>query len=400
MSGTNRFSATAASLGYAYQFRYALLVALKRQQSGPDWVMALESADDLEYSGDGDDALVQLKHRAEGTVLTDGSPDLWKTLRVWCEAMAAGSLRLPATRLLLATTAGTSPGTVCAALTEATSDRNDADLAERLREIATASTSASLQSAHDSYLSLSHEQQEQIVRAVSVLEGSPDIEAVDIDIRSLSRLMVRESHMEAFVERLEGWWNRKCLDQMVSGFGHAVHGEDFDAFLSDLREQFHQNNLPIDEDLAGERPEIEPFLERAFCRQLALLDMGVPRLGIAVRDYHRAFVQRSRWSHHGLLRYGELGVYERRLVEAWELLFERKREDLGESATDEMKLAAAKEIYAWAESADYPIRPACTEGFVSRGSLHMLADELQVGWHPDFELQLTAILDTQPTGQP
>lgn len=43
------------------QFRYALLVALKRQQSGPDWVTALEAADDLGAQPDAivDEALDQ-----------------------------------------------------------------------------------------------------------------------------------------------------------------------------------------------------------------------------------------------------------------------------------------------------------------------------------------------------
>ncbi len=396
MNEENRFSATAASLGYAYQFRYALLVALKRQQTGPDWAMAIEAADDLEYSGGGDDALVQLKHRAPGTLLADGSPDLWKTLRVWSEALGAGRLRLPATRLMLATTAGTSAGSICAALAAPSAERDNADLASQLSEVASKSGNKALTAAHSSFLKLSEDQRCQLVNSILVVEQSPNIEDVDSDIRSLARLMVRSSFLDAFMERLEGWWNRRCLSQMVGGLAHAVQGDDFDAYLSDLREQFHLDNLPIDDDVADERPEIDPFLDRVFCQQLTLMDLGATRLALAVRDYHRAFVQRSRWSHLGLLQYGELGRYERRLVEAWELLFERKREELGDVASNEMKVATAREIYEWAETADFPIRPACTEGFVSRGSLHMLADGMQVGWHPDFELQLTTILGGAP----
>ena len=392
MSGQNRFSAQAANLGYAFQFRYALLVALKRQQTGADWAIAIEAADDIECSSDSDDALLQLKHRAVGTSLTDGSSDLWKTLRVWSEALRTGTLRLPGTRLILVTTSTTNPGSACARLTTEPRDPGDnASIADQLRSAAEKSGSATLAAAHHSYLCLTHEQQCKLVAAILILDESPRISKVDDEIRSLARLMVRSTHLEAFMERLEGWWNRRCLLQLVRGFGEAVQGHEFDAFLSELREQFHQDNLPIDDDVAKERPVIEPFLEMVFCQQLTLIDLGVRRLSIAVRDYHRAFVQRSRWSHLGLLQYGELDKYERRLCEAWELLFERIKEDLGSSATEDMKLAAASEIYAWAEGADFPIRPACTEGFVSRGSLHMLADGRQVGWHPDFELRLAAI---------
>ena len=397
MSSENQFSATAASLGYAYQFRYALLLALERHQAGPDWAIAVEAADDLEFTSTSDEALLQLKHRAAGTSLTDGSVDLWKTLRVWSEALRTGALRLPETRLVLVTTATASPGTACSRLTARSRDRDDdASIAQQLKVVAEESSSATLADAHRSYLCLTKRQRTDLVARILILSESPAISEVGDRIRSLARLMVRSTHLDAFLERLEGWWNRRCLRQLVRGFGEAVQGDDFDAFLSELREQFHQDNLPIDDDIASRQPEIGPFLQRVFCQQLALVDLGVSRLVIAVRDYHRAFVQRSRWSSQGLLQYGELDRYERQLREAWEVLFERTKEDIGSAATDEIKLAAAREIYAWAEGADFPIRPACTEGFVSRGSLHMLADKKEVGWHPDFELRLAGILSGEP----
>ena len=137
MSSENRFSAAAASLGYAYQFRYALFLALTRHQIGTHWTIAVEAADDLEYVSDSDDALVQLKHRVAGTSLTDGSADLWKTFRVWSEALRTGILRLPGTRLVLVTTATASQDTACARLTiESRSREENVAIAERLRSVA------------------------------------------------------------------------------------------------------------------------------------------------------------------------------------------------------------------------------------------------------------------------
>ena len=38
----------------------------------------------------------------------------------------------------------------------------------------------------------------------------------------------------------------------------------------------------------------------------------------AIRDYYRAFEQRSRWAREDFLVDGELENYERELVEAWQ----------------------------------------------------------------------------------
>ena len=92
---------------------------------------------------------------------------------------------------------------------------------------------------------------------------------------------------------------------------------------------------------------------------------------------------------------GDLSQYERRLVQEWELVFEGVKEDLGTAAAEEAKQKAAREVLKWAESASLPIRPNVTEPFVARGSLHMLADEMRLGWHPEFRERLAALLQSE-----
>jgi hypothetical protein len=130
-----------------------------------------------------------------------------------------------------------------------------------------------------------------------------------------------------------------------------------------------------------------------FVRQLELAKAGKRRVAAAVRDYYRAFEQRSRWLRHDLLMVGDLETYERRLTQEWELVFEAVRDELGDSAADQAKEAAARKVLEWAERTCIPIRPAVTEPFVTRGSLHILADDLRVGWHAEFRDRLAHLLE-------
>ena len=70
------------------------------------------------------------------------------------------------------------------------------------------------------------------------------------------------------------------------------------------------------------------------------------------------------------------------------------QDELGESAAeDEMRRAAAN-LYKWIEISELPrIRPQCQDGFVARGSFHILADDLKIGWHPEFEARLRSLLE-------
>jgi hypothetical protein len=93
---------------------------------------------------------------------------------------------------------------------------------------------------------------------------------------------------------------------------------------------------------------------------------------------------------------GDLKTYDRRLLQEWELVFEAVRDELGDSAADRAKETAARKVLEWAERTCIPIRPTVTEPFVTRGSLHILADELRVGWHAEFRDRLAHLLEREP----
>ncbi|MNY72646.1 hypothetical protein D3C86_2112500 [compost metagenome] len=67
-------------------------------------------------------------------------------------------------------------------------------------------------------------------------------------------------------------------------------------------------------------------------------------------------------------------------------------DEVGDAATEVERKAAARSVLQWAERATISIRPGVTEPFLCRGSLHMIADESRIGWHPNFRALLSATL--------
>jgi hypothetical protein len=91
----------------------------------------------------------------------------------------------------------------------------------------------------------------------------------------------------------------------------------------------------------------------------------------------------------------DISRYEKGLAEEWENIFNAVCDEIGEAATDAERKKAARSILQWAERASIPIRPGVTEPFLCRGSLHMIADEGRIGWHPDFRTILLAALGSE-----
>ncbi|WP_329574934.1 hypothetical protein OG500_38065 [Kitasatospora sp. NBC_01250] len=392
---TAPFEASASAVGYVYQLRKALHACLERHVRGLEWGIAIEAGDDVEEVTEGGRVYYQLKHRAPGTKMSDASTDLWKTLRIWAYAVTTELVELEETDLLLLTTAELSPGSAGFMLQPAASGvRNEEQALQALEAARKTSISKDNKKAYEEFDKLGAEQRRAMLARVQVIGNAPDVDAMEALL--LERVVPAVGHRYAgpFLERLEGWFYQRTIRQLRTEDMDAVTGEEFDQVFTDLRDQFRPGNLPIDEDIATLEPDPSEYTDMTFVRQLGLINAGGAQVRIAVRDYIRAFTQRSRWSHDNLLLTGEIGRYERRLVEEWEDLFADMEGNLGPNAAETEKVAAAKEVYRWVtKEARRPIRPDCDEPFVSKGSFHILADDLRIGWHIDFLARLIAVLE-------
>ena len=115
----------------------------------------------------------------------------------------------------------------------------------------------------------------------------------------------------------------------------------------------------------------------------------------AIRDYYRAFQQRANWVREELLYTNELDKYEKRLIDEWEHSFYAMQDDLldyGNQVTEDIKVSNAKKLYREIEEKDIRVRDRCSDAFVMRGSYHILANQLRVGWHIDFYERLAQLL--------
>lgn len=389
----DRFSAADSALGYLYQCRVALVTALQRIRAAEEFTVALETLDDVVFEKEGQSPeLLQTKHhRNRSANLTDASPDLWKSLRIWCEGLAGGSFP-PGTSFYLITTSRA--GDDSAAHRLRVTHRDVPTARARLHATAQTSTNPDNKGAYEAFLALTEDQQRALLDSVFVIDSSPAIAELDDRLRAEVRWAAEKQHLESFLSRLEGWWFRRAIQQMRAPIGSNVMlSQEIEAQMDDLREQFKRDALPIDEDILAATVDESTYLDAVFVHQLRLCNIGARRVLAAVREYFRAFEQRSRWLREDLVLVGELDRYEQRLVEEWELVFDRVKEGLGEAAAEEAKERAAKEVYRWVEESVLPIRANVTEPFVTRGSFQILSNTLRVGWHPEFMDRLRHLLE-------
>lgn len=388
-----QFSAAPSMCGYLFQCRYALLESLRRLRKMEEFTVSLETLDDVLFERDSNiKELLQIKHHIKKTAnLTDASSDIWKTLRIWCEHFISGEIQQDSIMFLI-TTAVAQDGSAAAYLNK----REIPQAIERLNTTAESSVNKDNQRAYEAYRSLDVNQKTMLLNSVYIIDASPSITDIDILLQQETRFAVERQYLPSFLQRLEGWWFRRAIKHLANEDDKKILSEEIDAELSNLREQFKQDNLPIDEDILNATVDATGYQDNIFVKQLEMIGIGNRRILFAIKDYYRAFTQRSRWIREDLLFVGELDRYENRLTEEWERYFERMREELGEETAEEERKKAAQALYKWIESdASFPIRPSCQEPFITRGSYQILSDDGHVGWHPEFKERLQQLLEVK-----
>lgn len=398
--GISTFGAAPSMVGYLYQVRLALLWAVRRSRTS-DFVVSLETLDDVSFEVGGEPLeVLQAKHSLKAAAnLTDLSAELWKTLRVWLVGLANGEIPLGTARFLI-TTAAAASGSACAALGVEGRDRDVAEAAKRLKHAATSSTNSELKPAFEAYLALEEAEREALLAQVYVIPSHPD--AVEITEQLQSELYhVSLNHQTLSVQMLEGWWFKRVLNELVNPEGGIPRAE-IDAQISDIQESLKPDALPIDEDIDALMVALEQlpeFADRPFYKQVELVSGSQLRIRNAITSYLQAFRQRSAWTRHDLLFDADLDKYDKRLQAEWGLQYGQVCDELGPDATDAAMAQAGRALLKWAEDAHVSIRSGVNVPWVCRGSLHMLAEDMRVGWHPQFETRLKTVLEAAAQGK-
>ncbi len=382
-------------LGYLYQVRYALFLLLNHDNS--DFQISIEKFDDIAFSKDDvPKQLIQMKHHVQhhGN-LSDASTDLWRTLKVWIDIINTSPEMLDDTEFLIITTS-IAPKDSAAYYLKNNDKRNTDDAYQKLKEICKKSENKAHATYYTAFLKMDEETAKKLIEQIRIIDGASNI----IDVGKVLQKQIRYSCIPEYehhiCERLEGWWYRKAIEALCSDTPIFITQNQIRTLIVSMSQEYSNENLPI--DIFDSGPFQEDRLgddEKIFYKQLELIRLGNRRIQVALRDYYRAFHQRANWVRNDLLFINELGLYEQRLVDEWEHCFAEMEDNLNEfgCASEEEKIKEGRKLFSEIEDLDIRIRPKCQEAFVMRGSYHILANQLKVGWHADFFERLKELLN-------
>ena len=238
-----------------------------------------------------------------------------------------------------------------------------------------------------------------LVASIDIIDRAPLIADMESSIEERLRMIAPRGKAALAREQLEGWWWPRICATLQAKTPDTISVIEVEQKLDDIRDSLKRDALPFDmADVDPPQEELDSLDEMRFVRQLRSIGIGANRLQFAKRDFYRASTQRSRWARQNLLFDDEVGRFDRTLIEEWQPRFAQMCDDLPEVSNDTTLREAGHKLYGWVETdARFPLRTT-TSRFLNVGSYHILADDLRVGWHRDYETLCGAPEDGDPDG--
>jgi len=385
--------ASAQMRGYLYQMRYALDLLLS--DPNEQLSICIERFDDVALSNDGErpSTLIETKHHSgKHGDLSDKSVDLWRTIKVWIDYVTTHGLE--DIKFVIVTTASV-PENSAASYLRIGNKKSVTRAFDLLKQASEQSKSKTNADYYTSFSKMPTETMHKILDRATVVDNNKDILNVVEHIRQQIRYSTKPKFEDKVLEHIEGWWFEKTIEALSSVDPVFISQRDVRSKICDIAAKYLSDNLPIDIDFS-EDIDIKSFPrnKQIFCEQLRLIAVKEKRLEVAIRDYYLAFTQRNKWIQDELLYIDELEKYEYRLIDEWEHLFAQMGDDLNANSDEVKKQEAGRNLYSQIEHhKDIRIRPLCSDAFVMRGSYHILANNLRVGWHPDFAQRLLTVIE-------
>lgn len=388
-------SAEGAALGFWYQSFYALrtLVMLTTD----DAAIGVEQLDDVELKADGQTLLYQLKHSisAAPVSITIKSTPLWRTMKVWIDALP--SLNLAETTLHLVTVGGISAESSLSALTDLEADRSDlvaAMTAEANRVIEARQAAAKANKALPyadrvdgcaAFLGLSEPERLNLLRRVQIRPDSPTVAEVEQEIAGHFHIVL-PAHRPAVATRLIEWWDRQIVYALCGERERVITRAELQAQIMAIVADLEQGKLVPEFETVSQPEDYQP--DSMLARQIELVKGKSFDLERAIREEWKAREQRARWLAGNPAMATRITEYDHILREHWA---DRHAEMVDSCAAlqDDEKCASGLNLLRWthndAPTTVRPIAEGWGAAYYVRGSYQVLAINLKVGWHPEYE---------------
>lgn len=377
-------------LGYSLQTTRATMRLLQADSGS---FVSVEVLDDVAVTdGRGGTTLEQAKSAASQNPIADRSVELWKTLANWVRAVQSTQVAPSVTSFEIFVskkragkiaesfaTAKNALEAVAALTTAKTLLWGEPPKYSKSSKLAT-----TLAPHVDCVFQAKPGVVATIIERFSLVFGTRSSKSDLIDV--LRTKIISAEMLEVVAQQMLGWTKSEIDGHLERQQPAIISTDVFNTELAAFVRKYDRfailNSFAPIPDKARLDLELQ---NRVYVRQLDVIGADYDSKLTAANDFLRASVNRSIWASKGLVHRSSFDEFEDVLIRAWTA----KKEIVAIQSKGQPADACGRLLYSECSLVQSPLEGRPVPPHFTPGCYHALADQLAVGWHPDFKGVLT-----------
>lgn len=178
---------------------------------------------------------------------------------------------------------------------------------------------------------------------------------------------------------------KRHVDQLLEAGKPAVIARDeFHGWYSSYVRKIDRETVLLSRALAPSEEVSRGYLPDNFIQQLDIIGLSYEEKLEAASDYFMASFDRTDWAARGEVDESSFDDLDGVLKRAWK----NKQRVCGLNFADRPEQQQGQALYSECMQFTAPVQAMSPPGHFIPGCFHMLANDMVVGWHPDYEAQL------------
>ncbi|OMF08729.1 hypothetical protein BK131_25640 [Paenibacillus amylolyticus] len=394
MGGTKQHTAAGQMAGYLFQPERALYWLANSPEGAQ---IGIETEDDIVIKASSDEitAREQDKHSTSDNIpFGDSSKDLWNTLGIWCKAIKSNEVDVRICKFHMVTNKNLPDGfakRLGSAMTDQEAKICMGELRDKLSTLPKSTKEIAEQVCNTGDMQLL-----ELIKNIVVSDSSDGAYGDELKKQIRSLLLVpSDVPFDEVYNALLGWIHSCALNSWRNREPAWLKRELFTLYYHRLLTRYKirpfietaKSLMPVS---PGERSH---YMNEMFVRQLYLLsfEQSDDLLIDAIDDYLCNITERTRFSREGNLTKEDFEIFDDALSTRWSLIHSVKKQEFKikkRSTEDVQSLGELIGLEVLSDTLDHKenLAGVATEQlYLTRGSYHHLANQMKVGWHPDYK---------------
>lgn len=374
MANRGDHSAIPAYLGYLYQNRMALHMSFSIPE---DSLIYIERGDDIEFQHSNSEEFIQLKHKKPDEVLTDSTPDFWKSVIIWLKLFD----KKKSSHYFLYTTSKFKDDAILKKLCNPKIEIfNDVDL-KKILEIINTSTARKIIEVKELIEKFKLDSSDLILffNRITIIEDQERVNEIKDKIININLRSAIFEHRENVFNELEGWWLDKVIEMMMNNSCIVV--KEISVKTNEILQKYFPTNLPSPHEFL-EDIDYSSFLNGnyLFVKKGEAIKLKKSQLKWCILDYLKTSNDRQYWLEQTLITWDEIQKYEKRLL----LELNRQKDkiyDVDDTLTEEERIEIGRKLFEWVQDFNLNIRPHSQASHICKGTYYIISDDSRRNFH-------------------